>query len=407
MSRFYILVHKTIFFLILSSSLSCSLEEDSSLSDLRAYASKQFNVLPSELEFSFGFPRKKIDSPDNQSLQTIGIKSGDRIFAKMTSIPEPKETSPVIADAGDCWACPRCTLIQPITSLVCDACGFENTIGSSSTDTPSSATGNACHCNRRDKSASGDFCSYCHGRIPSPSTHSSSVSTREIKQASASSGPLFLSSIPGAKLKRLLIPSDNSCLFRCIGVVAEQSYYFGEKYRIIAVNAIQNCHTNGFIDPALLEKPLDQYCAWLRKDNSWGGAVECHVLSRVLQIEIVALDIETGNTHFFGQGNGWPRAFVLFDGIHYDVLVGATSQKEELGEDDFREVLFVTFHPEDEAALHEAEELSRNIRKKHQFVNTSTFTLRCNVCYEPLVGQVEAMSHAASTGHRNFVEYVE
>lgn len=62
--------------------------------------------------------------------------------------------------------------------------------------------------------------------------------------------------------------------------------------RKIIANAIkQQPH---IYNEALLEKSNSEYCLWILKGTSWGGAIELSILSDYYQIEIVALDAKSG-----------------------------------------------------------------------------------------------------------------
>ncbi len=47
---------------------------------------------------------------------------------------------------------------------------------------------------------------------------------------------------------------------------------------------------------------------------------------------------------------------------------------------------------------------SFNFPQARQFTNVHQFALRCLVCGQGLVGQEDALQHAAATGHINFGE---
>nr|XP_027235322.1 ubiquitin thioesterase OTU1-like [Penaeus vannamei] len=70
---------------------------------------------------------------------------------------------------------------------------------------------------------------------------------------------------------------------------------------------------------ALLEKSNSDYCKWILKETSWGGAIELSVFSNYYEIEIVALDAKTGVLNRFGEDKRFDhRMIVMYDGIHYD-----------------------------------------------------------------------------------------
>ena len=46
------------------------------------------------------------------------------------------------------------------------------------------------------------------------------------------------------------------------------------------------------------------------------------VLSEHYSTELVAFDCQTAKAHVFGEGKGYKqRVFLIYDGVHYDVLV--------------------------------------------------------------------------------------
>lgn len=72
---------------------------------------------------------------------------------------------------------------------------------------------------------------------------------------------------------------------------------------------------------AILGKPNQEYCDWIRKSESWGGAIEVSILSAYYGIEIAVVDITNALINRFGEDQKFQmRAFVIYDGIHYDPL---------------------------------------------------------------------------------------
>lgn len=72
---------------------------------------------------------------------------------------------------------------------------------------------------------------------------------------------------------------------------------------------------------AFLGRPNDEYCAWIMKEDSWGGAIEVSILSQFYGIEFDVVDIQNALINRFGEDKGYGmRGFLLFDGIHYDPL---------------------------------------------------------------------------------------
>lgn len=72
---------------------------------------------------------------------------------------------------------------------------------------------------------------------------------------------------------------------------------------------------------AMLGRPNAEYCEWIRKSASWGGAIEVSILSNYYGIEIDVVDITNALINRFGEDKEYGmRVFLLFDGIHYDPL---------------------------------------------------------------------------------------
>ena len=63
------------------------------------------------------------------------------------------------------------------------------------------------------------------------------------------------------------------------------------------------------------------------KDTSWGGQVEVQILSQIYKVEICVVSIEFNYPYYFGQGQNYnKRIYLLYDGIHYDVIVRAIAK---------------------------------------------------------------------------------
>ena len=72
---------------------------------------------------------------------------------------------------------------------------------------------------------------------------------------------------------------------------------------------------------AMLGKPNQEYCEWIMKPNSWGGAIELSILSQFYGLEIAVVDSSNGIINRFGEDKQYShRVFLIFDGIHYDPL---------------------------------------------------------------------------------------
>lgn len=93
----------------------------------------------------------------------------------------------------------------------------------------------------------------------------------------------------------------------------------GNYMREVIANAVNNDQV--YFNDAVLGKSNADYCEWIRNPNSWGGAIEVSILSNFYGIEIDVIDTQSGSISKFGEDKNYPhRAFLIYDGIHYDPL---------------------------------------------------------------------------------------
>ncbi|KAI5949693.1 OTU1 [Candida margitis] len=203
------------------------------------------------------------------------------------------------------------------------------------------------------------------------------------------------------------IPDDNSCLFNSISyaISGHDSYTTfspPQELRKVVVDYVNR-------DPLLysdtvLGRPRDDYCRWILKKDSWGGAIELGILADWFDVRITCIDIESGNFIKIENEEKKPSKFMLliYSGIHYDVL--ALCNEVSTKNKDHDECLFGIGDSRDEAIVEAAEKLCKLLQEKDYSTNTTTFRVRCLDCYSILVGELGASKHAEQTGHLNFGE---
>ncbi|MBN3297412.1 OTU1 thioesterase, partial [Amia calva] len=216
-----------------------------------------------------------------------------------------------------------------------------------------------------------------------------------VSKAKALDGPLKEGS---PVLARRVVPADNSCLFTSVFYVVEGGVYdpaCAPEMRGLIAQIVASDSTS--YSEAVLGKSNEEYCSWIRRDDTWGGAIEVSILSKFYQCEICVVDTQTVRVDRFGEDAGYhKRVLLIYDGIHYDPL-----QKETAGLEAPPQTIFSTT---DDVILAQALELADEARRKRQFTDVNRFSLRCMVCQTGLVGQAEAREHAKETGHTNFGE---
>ncbi|KAL7294826.1 hypothetical protein TKK_0011754 [Trichogramma kaykai] len=202
---------------------------------------------------------------------------------------------------------------------------------------------------------------------------------------------------PGILMK-MVVPADDSCLFTSIGFVlnGKVDTTLAKDMRQIIVNAVSA--NPEVYNEAYLGKTNKDYCEWISKSTSWGGAIELAILSEKYGVEIVVVDSSNGIINRFGEDCHYAtRVFLIFDGIHYDPLY-----MESMNGD----VIQSVFLTEDEAILGQAMSLAQEAKSSHQYTDVKKFTLRCMECDCRLTGSEAAHKHALDTKHQSFGEIV-
>ena len=73
-----------------------------------------------------------------------------------------------------------------------------------------------------------------------------------------------------------------------------------------------------------------EYIAWILKSSSWGGGIELAILAAHFKCELAAIDVKTSKIYVYGEKQSFPnRAYLLYDGIHYDAIVSNVEGGDE------------------------------------------------------------------------------
>lgn len=222
----------------------------------------------------------------------------------------------------------------------------------------------------------------------------------------ASSKPKESSDVPSVFIKQLNkyailrnVPDDNSCMFRAI------SYSLTNQLSMDDINLRQLVSTRIASDPftyneMVLGRPIDKYCEWIEKKDSWGGAIELGIIASSLGIRINCFDVELGNVMVFQDEAEKPSKFIclVYSGIHYDSIalnsVSSTKKEGDVGHWTLSE----------EEIVDASKQLVKLLQLRNYSTNTTTFRVRCLECYLVLVGENGASKHANETGHFSFGE---
>lgn len=200
-------------------------------------------------------------------------------------------------------------------------------------------------------------------------------------------------------LLRKVVPANNSCLFTSVYFVMEDGVLnldCQKSMRELIASTVKNNPT--FYSEGILGKKNKDYCDWIRNSTSWGGCIECMILSKYYQCEICVVDIRTGRIDKFGEDcNYEKRVFVIYDGIHFDPLYLEPN-------DPANKKIQTRFSTKEEPVFNQAILLALEAKNARQYTDVANFKLRCLVCQQPLKGQQAAQDHAEKFGHINFGE---
>lgn len=204
-----------------------------------------------------------------------------------------------------------------------------------------------------------------------------------------------------ATLVLRIMPDDNSCLFRAFGSAAMGAVDSMTELRSLIAQTIQS--QPEAYSAAVLDQSPDEYCKWIQSEYSWGGGIELSILSKHFDIEICSIDVKGLRVDRFNEGR-LTRCVLVYSGIHYDLIALSPSEPpytHAASSPDFDTKVFDT---SDDVILEGALKLCRMLRGRNYYTDTATFTLKCNICGEQLVGESGATQHATATGHMDFGE---
>ncbi|KAG0003027.1 ubiquitin-specific protease otu1 [Entomortierella chlamydospora] len=188
------------------------------------------------------------------------------------------------------------------------------------------------------------------------------------------------------------VEDDNSCLFNAIAYTLDPTMKNNvQGLRQIVAQAIE-ASPEAYSD-VVLGRPRNEYCDWIKRENSWGGAIELAIFSEHYNIEIDSIDVSTGRVDRFGEGQYNQRALVMYSGIHYDALA-ITPGLDIPGECDQTQ-----FDVSSEDIVNAGVQLAAKLKKAHKYTDLATFTLRCSICQAGLQGEKDAQQHAQQTSH--------
>lgn len=200
-------------------------------------------------------------------------------------------------------------------------------------------------------------------------------------------------------MTKRVIPSDNSCLFNSVAYALEDraTDKADEMRELIAGIVLSDPLT---WNEAILGISNEKYVEKIMQPNVWGGSIELSILAANYECEIAAWDVCSKRSNVFGEGSGYKkRIYVLYDGVHYDVMAQNIDGAQGSQRNDI-----TIFDPKDELALIQAASICEDHFNRKKFTNVYTYKIKCNICQTKLRGNEEIKVHAEQTGHTDFVQ---
>ncbi|KAG0309857.1 ubiquitin-specific protease otu1, partial [Linnemannia gamsii] len=375
------------------------------------------------LELKFGYPPKLLtidDSTAASTLASLGVKDGEQILT--SEKPEASPATYTFASTGGS------STSTTTTSAPTSAPTTTTTTAAAATPATSAFSANVnsgsfgAFGSRSVLQASQPQQTTASGPIPPafqaasrPTTNAfgglSTVDTSYSPKNAAASAPKpnasAVAAAPNGGIESVRIrdqgllvlrevEDDNSCLFNAIAYTLDPSMKTNvQGLRQIVAKAIDT-NPDAYPD-VVLGRPRKEYCEWIKKENSWGGAIELAIFSDYYKIEIDSIDVSTNRVDRFGnverEGQYDQRALVMYSGIHYDA-VALTPSLDIPAECDQTQ-----FETASEDILTAGIQLASKLKQAHKYTDLATFTLRCSVCQIGLKGEKDAQQHAQSTMH--------
>ncbi|KAF9331859.1 ubiquitin-specific protease otu1 [Linnemannia elongata] len=382
-----------------------TLTEQSTLSDLHNAIASEIKAPVARLELKFGYPPKLLtinESTAGSTLGSLGVKDGEQILTS-----EKPEGSPTTYAFGSITTTTTTSTPAPVpitTTATAAVTPATSAFGANGSGSSFGAFGSrpvvqASQPQQTTASSSSPSAFQAAAARPTtnafggPSTVDTSYTPKAVTAPTATS--VTKGGIESVRIRDqgLLVlrevEDDNSCLFNAIAYTLDPSMKSNvQGLRQIVAKTI-DANPDAYPD-VVLGRPRKEYCEWIKKENSWGGAIELAIFSDHYKIEIDSIDVSTTRVDRFGEGQYSQRALVMYSGIHYDA-VALTPSLDIPPECDQTQ-----FDTSSEDILTAGIQLAAKLK---QYTDLATFTLRCSVCQIGLKGEKDAQQHAQSAMH--------
>lgn len=233
--------------------------------------------------------------------------------------------------------------------------------------------------------------------------------TKSASKASQDDPPTIALPNRLATLHLHVMPDDNSCLFRALGAsLVTPSVDSAAMLRDVVASDVL-AHRDEY-PPAMLEnRSAEDYGAWIRHPDAWGGGIEMKVIAERFGVVVVCVSVEDGRVDRFvptgmggvGSGSGGlegKMVVVVYSGIHYDAVALVPDGADGVQSDAAERVFDVA----DDEVVDAVVRMCAELRARNYFTNPGTFAIGCNTCGWKGKGEKDAVAHNTKTGHVDF-----
>lgn len=196
---------------------------------------------------------------------------------------------------------------------------------------------------------------------------------------------------------RRYVDSDNSCLFSSIAYLIDR-VNFNESSKMIYRLMIADYINDNDIDENMLGMTKQEYREKIIQPDTWGGAIELSIFSKIFNIQIASMDVQSSRVDIFGELEEYDRRiYVIYNGVHYDPLV------MNLEDGSSSETDVTIFTPEDYEKFVMFKEYVQSFKNSGDFVDLSNINnIKCEVCTEEFFDEESALKHGQEYDHWNF-----
>lgn len=161
---------------------------------------------------------------------------------------------------------------------------------------------------------------------------------------------------------RRYVDSDNSCLFSTIAYLVDK-VNFNENSKMIYRLMIADYINDNEIDENILGMTKQSYREKIIQPDTWGSAIELSIFSKIFNIQIASMDVESSRVDIFGELEDYStRIYVIYNGVHYDPLV------MNLGDESSLDTDITIFTPDDYEKFIMFKEYVQSFKNKGDFI---------------------------------------